>query len=126
MTGRALLLSMALSALGQAQGVAPPRIQNDIAACVQVLPGEPRTELNLLLLPARLTVRRSIGVCGCASGGIRYRAYETYQGKPREMNTGVLNSIPRTGKSADVLLVLSPDSLIHRTPPYRVDFTCDE
>jgi hypothetical protein len=103
-----------------------PQVKNELTGCVQIVLYDPERHQNLLLVPAQLTVSRSIGACGCTSGGIRYRAYETVQGRQRQMNSGVLNTIPRVGKPTEVLLVLNPDIEVYRTPPYRVVLSCEE
>jgi hypothetical protein len=103
-----------------------PQIRNELRRCVEVKAGHPRTEENLFLLPAHFTFSASVGACGCRSGGIRYRVYETYQGRPREMNFGTLNTIPRVGTQSDVLLVLNEDIMIERKAPFRVDFMCEQ
>ena len=125
---RSLLLLFAASVAGTplpANG-SIPQIRNELRRCVEVTASHPRTEENLFLLPARLTFSASVGACGCRSGGIRYRAYETYQGRPREMNSGTLNTIPRVGTPSDVLLVLNEDIMIERKAPFRVDLTCEQ
>lgn len=118
-----LLASWAAVTVGQP---APPQVKNQLAGCVQVVLDAPEQRQNLLLVSAQLTVSRSIGTCGCTSGGIRYRSYETFQGRQRQMNAGVLNSVPRVGKPTAVLLVLNPDTEVYRTPPYRVVLSCEE
>jgi len=103
-----------------------PRIRNELQQCLDVKADHPRTEENLWLLPVHLAFSASVGKCGCRSGGIRYRVYETYQGRLREMNSGTLNSIPRMASESEALLVLNPDTMIHRTGPFRVDLTCEQ
>jgi hypothetical protein len=82
------------------------------------------TEQNLLLLPARLTITKSIGICGCKSGAIQYQAYEAYQGRRRQMSGGQLNSVPRTGKTDEIIFVLNPDLEIVRRPPFVLKIAC--
>jgi hypothetical protein len=102
------------------------RIDNSLSACVRLTPGDTSSQKNLLLLSARIEVLKSIGECGCRSGAIRYRAYETYQGRQREMNRGLLNSIPRVAKPDDVIFVLNPDVLVRRSPPFAIGIACDD
>lgn len=102
------------------------KVDNAIAECVRVVADDPRPQKNLLLVSVRMDVIKSIGGCGCKSGAIRYRTYETYQGRQREMNRGLLNSIPRAAKADDVLLVLSSDTLIRRRPPFSIDIACGD
>jgi hypothetical protein len=103
-----------------------PRLELDstLAECVTLTLGQIMGEKNLLLLPAKLTVRKSIGYCGCKSGAIRYQVYETYQGRRREMSDGRLNSVPRAGKTDEVIFVLNPDIEISRRPPFILKIAC--
>ena len=112
------------SAVGETQSKI--RIDNSIPECARLDADDARSQKNLVLLPVHIEVVKSIGGCGCKSGAIRYRVYETYQGRRREMNRGLLNSLPRMTKSDDVLLVLNSDNLIHRRPPFFVDIACAE
>jgi hypothetical protein len=101
-------------------------LRNELQACTRVSAERTRVEENLLLLPIHLGVVKSLAACGCKSGGIRYRAYEAYNGRRRQMNDGVLNSIPRAGRTTDLLVVLNPDVAVHREPPYSVQMSCDQ
>lgn len=101
-------------------------VDNSVAKCVALRVAAPEVRKNLFLLPARIEVRVSIAECGCRSGAIQYRAYETYQGRRREMNRGLLNSMPRINKIEDIDMVLSSDDLIKRRPPFSVDIGCGD
>ena len=123
MIGRLAVFLVSWSAVAD---VRPPQVKNELADCIQITVREPQERQNLLLVAAQLTVARPIGACGCKSGGIRYRSYETFRGRLRQMNAGALNSIPRTGKQSEVLLVLNADTEVYRSPPFSLTFSCEE
>jgi len=95
-------------------------VNNHLSACVALEPNAISTLNNLVVLDARLVVKRPIGECGCFSASMTYTSFLT-RGRAKEvLQQGQIDALQAGARK----LVLSSSPGLSPKTPLNLELAC--